>query len=823
MSENKNEIPGLSMVNIKMDLARFQDDILKDIRTVQLSLADKYTKFDDFSKERITAFENKINSFEKKITELSNLIITDNSIREKIKSLEQFKEYMNDTLFKRRAKFNELEKYTNDEINRINNILTESIIYPSIIGKVARFKSFHEFIDYVLNEISQLIVFRDNNSLDLSGYKKKIDQVLDFLKLQMSNFSSKEYVDKSINNIEEKINSTLKMYGNNLEDILIEHSQYSEGIQKKGEEIDKHMELMKKMNEFINQSIENQQEKYNNYSKELNFVKFKLKKCNEMIKELLTYHPLAQRHFVHEFDKSSSKIVSGVKEYIKGNLNAEELSSMKNYSYRRGSTRINENYLTSPTKKSPYSSIGNNSFENDENDRKYSQTLDNNYLFGNNQLLFSKIKNRKKTFLSHKDLKIIYHHHSDSPNKMINGKKDENYTKNIPDIIRKNTFNFDKNSIELSNIKHYEHYETTTTGDNYFDKNIKENDNINEEIDKENIISQNYNNNEDSSQDEKNKDKYNINSLNNNSNSNSNSNSNREPSITNPDVIKEEDESEISNKNLDFQRDKKPKSRNENTKELDGKIESNDIKNIQSINNEDNNNKKIKNAEKKNIKLTLLKQMINSNITDNSNLKLISLKVKSNDNEKLYNYDETKENKPIKGNHLLKNNSQKIRNHLKTNILDIPIKKTFSQRMMFKTVQTNTRYSPNKIYPISFENKNSVNNNRNSLINHKINKTYTNFPVINKELTCHKIVQKKNYIETKDLNLFAKNLNLAKISNQSNVKIASYLKKPLKLLLINPDNIPPNGYFSNYNKNIIKNNSLRVLTEIKDKNKKKEN
>jgi DNA repair exonuclease SbcCD ATPase subunit len=154
MNENKNEIPGLSMANIKMDLARFQDDILKDIRTVQFSLADKYTKIDDYLKERITAFENKINSFEKKITELSNLIITDNSIREKIKSLEQFKEYINDTLFKRRAKFNELEKYTNDEINRINNILTESIIYPSIIGKVARFKSFHEFIDYVLDEIS---------------------------------------------------------------------------------------------------------------------------------------------------------------------------------------------------------------------------------------------------------------------------------------------------------------------------------------------------------------------------------------------------------------------------------------------------------------------------------------------------------------------------------------------------------------------------------------------------------------------------------------------------------------------------------------------
>ena len=56
------------------------------------------------------------------------------------------------------------------------------------------------------------------------------------------------------------------------------------------------------------------------------------------------------------------------------------------------------------------------------------------------------------------------------------------------------------------------------------------------------------------------------------------------------------------------------------------------------------------------------------------------------------------------------------------------------------------------------------------------------------------------------------------------MKIASYLKKPIKLLLINPDNLPSNGYLRNYNKNIIKNNSYRIKSEkIADKNKKTEN
>ena len=67
------------------------------------SLDDKYFKADDFIKQRITQFELQLKTFNQKISDLSNLIVTDNYIREKVESLNQFKEEMKDTIFKRRA------------------------------------------------------------------------------------------------------------------------------------------------------------------------------------------------------------------------------------------------------------------------------------------------------------------------------------------------------------------------------------------------------------------------------------------------------------------------------------------------------------------------------------------------------------------------------------------------------------------------------------------------------------------------------------------------------------------------------------------------
>ena len=104
------DLPGMSTMSLKMDMLHFQDEILHDMRQIQTKLESKYSKIDEDLNEKITKFDLKLKNLDKKISELSNLITQDNALKEKIESLFQFKEEMQDTIFKRRAKFAELEK-----------------------------------------------------------------------------------------------------------------------------------------------------------------------------------------------------------------------------------------------------------------------------------------------------------------------------------------------------------------------------------------------------------------------------------------------------------------------------------------------------------------------------------------------------------------------------------------------------------------------------------------------------------------------------------------------------------------------------------------
>lgn len=469
MTEIKNEIPGISPGSIKMDLVRFKNDILKDFRSIQFSLDDKYLKADQFLNERITQFEVKINSINEKVSELSSLIFTDNNIKENIESLHKFKEEMQDDMFKRRAKFYDFEKKIDKDINRINTILASSVIYPSLIGKSSKFKTFHDFIDYVNQELAKLIIFKEKNVLDLTPYKRKIDQTIDAFKLLIKNYCSRDYIDNLFNLTEEKINAVHKIYDDRLEEVRVENSKFVLILQKKSEEINKQMENIQKM---INKKLDNQNNFNYNYN-ELNYIKNRLNKHNEVIKELLSYHPIAKKNHIHEIDKKITKVYSGVKQYIKGNINADELSSMKRFSNEKSKTKIFEK------NSSPSPNVS--SFLSPDNFIDFNRKR-NSHILNNTDLLFinshtNNIKDnnstfdKKKNYISQRSLNDQnkkgsldkHYHEEDIINKINSYDINENIDFKRDIFIRRKTLN--------SNIKSFESSRLSVEGERNLKKN----------------------------------------------------------------------------------------------------------------------------------------------------------------------------------------------------------------------------------------------------------------------------------------------------------------------------------------------------------------
>ena len=92
-------------------------------------------------------------------------------------------------------------------------------------------------MDYVLNQINDFNDFKERKVLDLAPYKKKIEETLEYIKLQIDHIisSSNQFTIKSVNDCEQRMKSLIQLYDDRLQDTRVENAHYSIGLQKKSE------------------------------------------------------------------------------------------------------------------------------------------------------------------------------------------------------------------------------------------------------------------------------------------------------------------------------------------------------------------------------------------------------------------------------------------------------------------------------------------------------------------------------------------------------------------------------------------------------------
>jgi len=281
----------------------------------------------------------------------------------------------------------------------------------------------------------------------------------------------------------DQFNNALKIYDDRLQDTRVENSYYSKGIEKKAEELDKQIENLKHAHNIIKQKIEQIQnlENFNSLNNELFSTNQKINKIFDILRDLVTYHPDVKKNYLTEFEKKpSKKIISGVRQYIKGNLNANELSTMKKFAFEKAKTKIyDKTYPVPKATQSPPENLYNS-----------------NYPAQKRQYLFIEPKN------TNNDLNVI--------NKKFMSKKTANYSKqeNIMSykfvdtenisrktFNRKKTYNYGKTDANTETSKMNDFLRSPNKNIDFISREqTKRTQNIIEEENEVNNISNNSNN-----------------------------------------------------------------------------------------------------------------------------------------------------------------------------------------------------------------------------------------------------------------------------------------------------------------------------------------
>ena len=288
--------PNAIVNNIKKDLLFFKEEILKDLKREQIKLFEKVDDTGKYALEKIEEFNIKIQNYGEQIVHFSNMIITDKTIKEKVESLMEYKDKSKEMLTINKIKIDNLEKDLFNNVFRIDNILKETVIYPGVIGSICKFKTFHDFMDYVLKECSLNITFREQASKDINNLRNNDEKIINSLnsKLEKNKKALNLYVDTWIQKLENKVNDLNIAFTDKITAFRVENMTYLENMKNVSESLLKQVNYVvqakddifnkfdEKMN-IINKENSRMRKYFNGYKNEFNEMRKMFKEMMDII------------------------------------------------------------------------------------------------------------------------------------------------------------------------------------------------------------------------------------------------------------------------------------------------------------------------------------------------------------------------------------------------------------------------------------------------------------------------------------------------------------------------------------------------------------
>ena len=414
-SENKKEnITNKSINNLNINnpiknyvseqLIFFKEDILKELKQLETQMTLKYKAEKNKNDAKIIKMEETIESLSKNFEIISSSINKDNTLHAKIENLSELFPKLEETVNTHELKLKNSTKKFTEDIYNLDNKITENIFYPLIIGPKGKYKTFHEFIDFVLFNINNLLVFKEKTNSLLKDLKNKTEANIKNLKVNLD-YQTKNcnaFTSSSIKESELKINNA---WNENLNFEIKKINQNFENYKKNLEE--KILDINKKL-----QKIEENFEK----------IETEKKEKSRLNKDIEKY----QNEKSTKYFLGSRRTTSIIKQYIEGNLKDNQLVFKRRTSFDKNLSESNDT-------------------NNKVNIKNSNKTIINNKNKRNKSSIFNLIKNRRSTKSEFKNEKLY-----EEKSSVSETSEKENNTE-----LRKSSIKEEINKILINNVKTY--------------------------------------------------------------------------------------------------------------------------------------------------------------------------------------------------------------------------------------------------------------------------------------------------------------------------------------------------------------------------------
>ena len=290
----------------KNDLMIIQNELLGDIKNVEIKLNERIKLLSQSFEEQKSGFEKKINVLEKAYNSLLQLTepkksIDDSKEKEIISEINTINKTLEENSSRLEIKINDLQENLKETTYKYDRAIADNFVIPGLVGAKAPFKSLRELIETTYKKSNDSLKLKEKQGMDLKIYKEKMENIISMNKSELTTMESKlnKTFQSQIKDLEKKFNERIDITEERINTMRVENGKYTYDLLAQGKEIKNDCEQMNKElrnsldkhnKEFLNyisifkeaeEKLINFEEKYNTFKSDLNSINENFENINK--------------------------------------------------------------------------------------------------------------------------------------------------------------------------------------------------------------------------------------------------------------------------------------------------------------------------------------------------------------------------------------------------------------------------------------------------------------------------------------------------------------------------------------------------------------
>lgn len=159
----------------KNEMIFFQNDILTDIKKMEIQTNNKLTSINQTLLSKINEYDTKFSKVFENITELVSVISSRKFDNERIEDLLSMKTKFSDQIYQNQSHLSTLEKSLENSIYRYDRAILDNLQVPGIIGVSCKYKNCRMFFEEMYEELKTTKKFKEEEKAAMKSFQDKID------------------------------------------------------------------------------------------------------------------------------------------------------------------------------------------------------------------------------------------------------------------------------------------------------------------------------------------------------------------------------------------------------------------------------------------------------------------------------------------------------------------------------------------------------------------------------------------------------------------------------------------------------------------------